>query len=58
MTSYTQMNKQWLEERVEPLARQLAAERMGLVKDANGERLPHDLWSQKIPEARKQLGLG
>jgi len=51
------MNRQWLEERVEPLARQLAAERMGLVKDANGERLPHELWSQKVVEARKQLGL-
>jgi hypothetical protein len=51
------MNRQWLEERVEPLARQLAAQRMGLVKDQHGEHLPHELWSQKIPEARKQLGL-
>jgi hypothetical protein len=47
----------WLEERVETLARQLAAERMGLTKDQYGERLPHDLWSQKVIEARKQLGL-
>jgi hypothetical protein len=51
-------DRSWLEDRVEPLARQLAAERMGLTKDILGERLPHDLWSQKIPEDRKQLGLG
>jgi hypothetical protein len=50
-------DRSWLEERVETLARQLAAERMGLIKDPYGERLPHDLWSQKMPEARKQLGL-
>lgn len=46
-----------LEERVEPLARLLAAQRMGLIKDPYGERLPHELWSQKVVEARKQLGL-
>ena len=46
-----------LEQSVEPLARLLAAQRMGLTKDNLGERLPHDLWSQKMPEARKQLGL-
>jgi hypothetical protein len=51
------LDRNWLEERVEPLARLLAAERMGLTKDRYGERLPHDLWSQKVIEARKQLGL-
>jgi hypothetical protein len=47
----------WLEYKVEHLARMMAAQRMGLVKDQYGERLPHDLWSQAIPEARKELGL-
>ena len=47
----------WLEEAVETMARMIAAERMGLVKDCLGERLPHDLWSQAIPAARKELGL-
>ena len=50
-------DRNWLEERVEPLARMLAAEAMGLVKDSYGERLPQELWSQRITEARKQLGL-
>jgi hypothetical protein len=51
------LDRSWLEERVEPLARVLAAERMGLVKDTNGERLPDELWMQAIPEARSFLGL-
>ena len=51
------LDRNWLEERVEPLARLLAAEAMGLVKDPHGERLPHELWSQRITEARKLLGL-
>jgi hypothetical protein len=51
------LDRNWLEERVEPLARVLAAERMGLTKDTLGENLPHDLWSQKISEARRFLGL-
>jgi hypothetical protein len=51
------IDRQCLEQCVEPLARLLAAQRMGLIKDPYGERLPHDLWSQKMPEARKQLGL-
>jgi len=48
---------EWLEDEVEPLARMMAAEKMCLVKDKLGENLPHDLWSQCIPEARKFLGL-
>lgn len=50
-------DRNWLEERVETLARALAAEKMGLTKDVSGERLPHELWSQCIPDARKYLGL-
>jgi hypothetical protein len=51
------INTKCLEDKLEPLARQLAAERMGLTKDTLGERLPHELWSQRIAAARKQLGL-
>jgi hypothetical protein len=51
------LNRSWLEDRVEPLARMLAAERMGLVKDKLGENQPYELWSQCIPEARCFLGL-
>lgn len=47
----------WLEGKVEPLARVLAAEKMGLTKDVCGENQPYELWSQCIPEARKKLGL-
>jgi len=47
----------WLEDKVEPIARMMAAEKMGLVKDKYGENLPHELWSQCIPDARKYLGL-
>lgn len=47
----------WLKDKEEPLARLLTAEAMGLVKDPHGERLPYELWCQKITEARKLLGL-
>lgn len=50
-------DRNWLEDKVEHLARMMAAEKMGLVKDKLGERLPRDLWSQCIPNARKMLGL-
>lgn len=36
---------------LERIARQLAADAMGLVKDPNGSRLPDDLWRQKLPAA-------
>jgi hypothetical protein len=51
------LDRNWLEDKVESLARILAAERLGLVKDTLGENLPHELWSQKISEARSYLGL-
>jgi hypothetical protein len=47
----------WLEDKVEPLARMIAAQKMGLKKDIYGENLPHELWSQCIPAARLMLGL-
>ena len=50
-------DRNWLEDEVEPVARMLAAEKMGLVKDKLGENQPRELWSQCIPEARKLLGL-
>jgi hypothetical protein len=49
--------KEQLEELVEPLARQFAAEKMALVKDPLGEKLPEDLWKQAVPQARKFLNL-
>jgi hypothetical protein len=48
---------EWLEDKVEPVARMIAAEKMGLVKDSLGENLPYELWSQCIPGARRYLGL-
>ena len=36
---------------LERIARQMAADAMGLVKDPNGSRLPDDLWRQELPEA-------
>ena len=36
---------------LERIARQLAAEAAGLVKDPFGLRLPDDLWRQKLPAA-------
>lgn len=56
MTEMT-FDRNWLEDKVEPLARMLAAEKMGLIKDVYGENQKYELWSQCIPEARKQLGL-
>jgi hypothetical protein len=46
-----------LHEMIEPIARQLAADKMGLIKDITGSNLPDDLWSQCIPDAIKMLGL-
>jgi len=46
-----------IEAAVERLARQIAAWKMGLVKDRRGERLPDDLWRQCIPAAKAELGL-
>ncbi len=51
------ITNEWLESRVEPVARLLAAEKMNLVKDQYGENLPAELWTQCIPEARNFLGL-
>jgi len=51
------LDRSWLEDRVESLARIMAAEKMGLTKDKLGENQPYELWSQCIPEARKFLGL-
>ena len=50
-------DRNWLEDKVESVARMLTAEKMGLVKDKLGENQPYELWSQCIPEARKFLGL-
>lgn len=36
---------------LEQEARKIAARKMGLVKDADGARLPDDLWRQCLPEA-------
>lgn len=38
---------------IEIVARKLAAIKMGLVKDEDGERLPDDLWRQMIPKAKE-----
>jgi hypothetical protein len=51
------LDRTWLEDKVEPLARMMAAEKMGLVKDKLGENQPYELWSQCIPDARRYLGL-
>lgn len=40
---------------VELTARSIAAEKMGLVKDVRGLNLPHNLWSQCIPQAMHEL---
>jgi hypothetical protein len=50
-------DRSWLEDKVEPLARMIAAQKMGLTKDEYGENLPYDLWSQCVPAARLMLGL-
>ena len=49
--------KKHLEEMVEPVARQFAAEKMGLIVDRFGEKLPDDVWKQAVPDARKFLNL-
>ena len=49
--------REQLETLVEPLAREIAAKKMKLVKDVYGEKLPYDLWKGCIPEARKFLNL-
>jgi len=50
-------DRDWLEDRVEPIARMMAAEKMDLTKDKLGKNQPYNLWSQCIPEACKFLGL-
>ena len=52
----TTMTEQ-LYEMIEPIARQLVAEKMGLIKDTTGSNLPDDLWKQGIPAAKIILGL-
>lgn len=42
-------------ERIEIIARKLAAGKMGLMKDTEGERLPDELWKQMIPAAIQWL---
>jgi hypothetical protein len=42
-------------ERLERVARRIAAAKMGLVKDIFGENLPDDLWQQAIPAARLRI---
>lgn len=40
---------------VETIARRMAAEKMGLVKDTHGLKLPDDLWRQMLPAAEAFL---
>lgn len=47
--------REQLEAFVETVARRIAAEKCGLVKDPYGERLPDDIWQQAIPDARRLL---
>lgn len=49
--------RDFVETLVEPLARELAARKMGLRQDPSGSRLPEDLWKQMEQEARLALGL-
>ena len=42
---------------IEATARRIAAQKMGLVKDPMGERLPDDLWRQALSQAMAELGL-
>lgn len=51
------ITREFLENRVEGMARLLAAEKMKLQKDVFGENLPDELWTQCIPDARRYLGL-
>lgn len=41
---------------VERIARRRAAQKMGLLGDPLGERLPDELWRQAAPEAEAELG--
>lgn len=49
--------REQLEAAVEDVARMIAAEKMALRKDPQGENLPEELWKQCIPDARKFLNL-
>jgi hypothetical protein len=40
---------------VEAVARRVAAQKMGLVKDTHGLRLPDDPWRQMLPAAGAYL---
>jgi hypothetical protein len=42
-------------ERAEALARKIAAQKMGLIKDPDGKRLPDDLWKQAEAEAKERI---
>ena len=53
----TKQFKESLESNVELVARQFAAEKMGLKNDPNGDNLPVELWSQMIKPARVWLNL-
>lgn len=46
-----------LEEAVEQYARLFAAQKMKLVNDPLGERLPDELWTQEVKNARLFLNL-
>jgi hypothetical protein len=41
--------------REEALARLLAAQDMGLIKDPLGVNLPQDLWAQRLAQAKDML---
>lgn len=43
------------EERLEAMAKLLAAALMGLVKDPTGSKLPPDCWKQMLPKAEATL---
>ena len=39
---------------LEKLARKIAAHKMGLVRDPEGQNLPDELWQQAIPQAMQE----
>lgn len=39
----------------ETFARRIAAQKMGLVNDPWGQKLPDDIWQQCIPQAERKL---
>lgn len=39
----------------EIVARKMAAQKMGLIKDPDGSHLPDDLWRQMLPAAESYL---